>query len=947
MTPAPVDKETLRRPLLVEALIEDGVFAVLRLPFDEGTPSTSTAAWIEDALSTGLGISVQRSGREVVATAPVAYVASKPPPTGTAIDRPWVALRAVSWASDALGSKAADSPPPLLVVGALGRLLSCAGVAWRVLPTAPSEEARVLVRRRDLPATAAALSRAGHVVTPSLGVCARPPPAPKELTQECAGMGAWRLVSREEPAGVLLENHTKSEAGALRLQSRSGLYVEVRLPWDDAGTKSQASSCGRSHAASHATFSDSASSSYSLVDFRPPRGGWQRHVSSRRVGPDGEMLEVAGLPPSRHVECWRRLGSAEDQVVALELVDDTRKRAGLWLFCGSRFARVVGPKGLGLVAGNCCRSLEHLMSLKGASAVEDDLKENYEAMEGAVEAPGELRVRRDSGSDRAGELLYSASDRAVGGTATLTSVEGQVKSLALHLPSGLHELWKVHEWGFDPFAIPKQTETDREGPGASEASSPKVMIRSKRPLRSASSSRSPRRSKRKLGSDSESPKKLSSELPDPVAPPSAASAQVAAKQSAANAASTAAEEAKASAFASAFAAAAAAMAHATSAPTAAVPGPAPESQEGSKDLAGGPSALRGSLSFGFGAKKPAQGPAARGPEAGEVSRQETKPPPPLPAFFQTAIAPASETASPAPAPPQPTDKEAEHVAQQLQLQQQQQQQQQLHQQLQDHLQQQEQQQQRQLQQQQQQDPQQQKQQQQQQPPFEQQSQPWRQPEQQQQHQQHHDLQQLHQLQQQLEAHQPQHAQQPQHLQQHGYHGGGPSALLGGSLLPPPPPPPAGGCGPSGGQEAVSEYCRRENVDPGAEQALRTLPLEAQQALMKEGPLAGSNRSAMLMSRIRGNRARVRESQGAQRPQGQGAGFGGAVPPPASFAAVPPPESQRGPPSQGSGSVAPPPSSGGACAGGLHPPPPPPPGFAGGAADPLPPWKSAPAAPPPR
>lgn len=84
---------------------------------------------------------------------------------------------------------------------------------------------------------------------------------------------------------------------------------------------------------------------------------------------------------------------------------------------------------------------------------------------------------------------------------------------------------------------------------------------------------------------------------------------------------------------------------------------------------------------------------------------------------------------------------------------------------------------------------------------------------------------------------------------------GHQAASGTELFDPFQPPCDEGSGPLGGKlftaasDAVSDYCRRFGVDGAAEQALRSLPLEGQKAIMSDD-LSGTNPSALLMARIR-------------------------------------------------------------------------------------------------
>ncbi|CAK8997746.1 unnamed protein product [Durusdinium trenchii] len=286
--------------------------------------------------------------------------------------------------------------------------------------------------------------QAGHLVWP-LSALTSPSPS-SEPGLEVPGHGVWRLEKIEAPVGVVQELFSGSE-GAIRIQSRCGFYAEVR-------PSEEASCCGRCTALPAAPgVGPGVVVSKSLVNFQPPRAGfWPRHF----VRAHDEAMEVIhslaslrGSVLSRSAERWRRLEG--EKAVVLELADDTAKRVGLWLFCGRYFTRVLGHEGV--VSSCCCASLGRLKRMRG-HVVEDDLR-RYEALEGEVEAKGELRITRDVWRQSEGVVLFS-SERS---SAQLKRSGGQA-SLLLCLPSGVEE-WKVHRWEFDPFDVEEEVQAPR------------------------------------------------------------------------------------------------------------------------------------------------------------------------------------------------------------------------------------------------------------------------------------------------------------------------------------------------------------------------------------------------------------------------------------------------------------------------------------------------------
>merc|ERR1712025_126644 len=113
-------------------------------------------------------------------------------------------------------------------------------------------------------------------------------------------------------------------------------------------------------------------------------------------------------------------------MVALELISESpsrsTRRQGCWLFCGSVFARVIGPsRGEGLIAGTCCGSLEQLQRLKGEAVVLGEMKELYEAVSGTVVKPGVLRIAQQAFAPHCAGALFYNNDDSQCGTISLPS----------------------------------------------------------------------------------------------------------------------------------------------------------------------------------------------------------------------------------------------------------------------------------------------------------------------------------------------------------------------------------------------------------------------------------------------------------------------------------------------------------------------------------------------
>lgn len=425
-------------------------YAVVSFP-STTTTGESALEWLATALPAARneggangGVAAFSSGTAAGQTAvivPETAVRAVPPPKGSTVEAPWVALKAAAPSSLGEGAVTASS------LSAVGAVLTVASVRWRALPAAEAC-AILIVREEDLPVATVALTRAGHAVSPPGRVCLPVPEEDKAAPQKNVQyVGAWSLLKREDPVGATPEQHPAGD-GPIRIQAPSGVYAEVRIPVATDNFYAQASNAGY-HSIVDTSDGGRLSVRHRVVDFRPPTGC----VLGTQVKFDREVMGELSHPKGRcrneYIEAWTRL--ANGPVSALELVSETpapggggRSRAGYWLFCGDRFVRVVGPRrGEGLVAGTCCASLQQLEALVGPSGVQTELRSVYEACCGRIEAPGRMRVSREAwvpNSDE-GRLLFEDS-RAVSFT----------QNEVIHrLANGIEQRWRVRDWSMDPF----------------------------------------------------------------------------------------------------------------------------------------------------------------------------------------------------------------------------------------------------------------------------------------------------------------------------------------------------------------------------------------------------------------------------------------------------------------------------------------------------------------
>jgi len=419
MTPlpqAPPLQLSLDAPCYLEVQPID--FAVI-----SAAPDSPSAPVLAQALST-----LTAAGSEALATCTcteqgltVVVPLSAAPPG----EKPWAALGVVS------------PHTPWALAGLCGTLASAGLDA--VLHASNPSATYFLVRRSRLAAAVTTLVGVGCAVRP-LGTELNLTPIPQgPCVLPSSVLGAWREIG------------TSAAEGAIRLQVRVGLFVEIRTPSQDDCSQSQrllplraleASKCGHAELDTNGNISRRA-----MVDFQPPvrlpEGGGPRLCGS---GMDGE---------------WEQLADADASMMALELEDETPvhmngPRRGVWLFIGNRFARVMGPP-IGcrhsIIASTLSRSLSALQRLRGPE-VDAELRELYEAVVGEVEHPGLLRVlRRAGGAAEAAascDILYDASDAEFGGTVELHKDE----QIVVHsLASGGKQRWRIVEMTFDPFSL--------------------------------------------------------------------------------------------------------------------------------------------------------------------------------------------------------------------------------------------------------------------------------------------------------------------------------------------------------------------------------------------------------------------------------------------------------------------------------------------------------------
>jgi len=383
----------------------------------------------------------------------------------------WAALCIGRPGSGTAGLKVPAAPG---TAGTLSALLAEVPLGCKLLSSTGTEV--LLLREANLCMATAALVTQGHALWPAQRVCdPRPWEAAKssssqpDLLQKQAG--AWSLVQREQPLGTIVEDHTEGD-GPLRLQSSTGLFIDIRIPAADSESEFKQASCGgRCHTACLPS-GQVVSTQLRQVDFQPPGV----FASQFQVTLSSSSMECVEHPNPQSRELWARIGekgvqgspSAAD-CCALELQSEVPEpavpRTGIWIFVGKRFARVTGlARGRGLVGNTCCRSLSQLSRLRGPE-VQQELAEHYEAITGTVEKPGLLRISRHSSRPEAtGSVFHDALDDSTGDVLV-------GKECIVHiLPSGRRETWRILEWTYDPFSLAEMTQEEEASANGDELS---------------------------------------------------------------------------------------------------------------------------------------------------------------------------------------------------------------------------------------------------------------------------------------------------------------------------------------------------------------------------------------------------------------------------------------------------------------------------------------------
>eukprot|EP00930_Biecheleria_cincta_P046264 TRINITY_DN31902_c0_g1_i1.p1 TRINITY_DN31902_c0_g1~~TRINITY_DN31902_c0_g1_i1.p1 ORF type:complete len:649 (+),score=80.51 TRINITY_DN31902_c0_g1_i1:63-2009(+) len=269
-------------------------------------------------------------------------------------------------------------------------------------------------------------------------------------------LGTWILNCEESIPGAAIETSDL----AVRLQTLSGIYVDVRIPRsmiklrsleydtsDDPLSLAELSSSA-GFLAMHGEFQDIAVHHH-CMEFQPCNAMPDVRQVCWQEEKDHSILVETTLSgySCYHKQTWVRVDEPlrHHNVAALELVDDPCGRRGFWVVVGSWFGRVIGRRSSDVLANVACRSLPHALKtyaedwgLEEKAAVCD-----YEAALGRVEAPGILRVQHDFDASREGSLLLDNSTRQLRRDSNDSSI--LVETWCCSSSSSQQRRWRIRE----------------------------------------------------------------------------------------------------------------------------------------------------------------------------------------------------------------------------------------------------------------------------------------------------------------------------------------------------------------------------------------------------------------------------------------------------------------------------------------------------------------------
>eukprot|EP00928_Gymnodinium_smaydae_P094884 TRINITY_DN8049_c0_g1_i1.p1 TRINITY_DN8049_c0_g1~~TRINITY_DN8049_c0_g1_i1.p1 ORF type:complete len:655 (-),score=107.61 TRINITY_DN8049_c0_g1_i1:527-2491(-) len=232
-------------------------------------------------------------------------------------------------------------------------------------------------------------------------------------------VGVWQATHQRKNTGSRVE----AEQLAMRLVSRSGAFVEIRMPRSVVKLKAVDPDCchdvqvlaeQRASAGRISVQGDCRDTvvRVHVADFQPFIGV----PDTSRVHWDGKgnaVLHETALGSERTSceETWTRMDESLGHhcCAALELIDDAQGRHGFWIVVGSWFGRVISRKPNDQLSDLVGRSLSHIMKTyaEDLEIESGDAAFGCEASFGRVESAGVLRVLYDVNPSRETTLLLN------------------------------------------------------------------------------------------------------------------------------------------------------------------------------------------------------------------------------------------------------------------------------------------------------------------------------------------------------------------------------------------------------------------------------------------------------------------------------------------------------------------------------------------------------------
>jgi len=319
--------------------------------------------------------------------------------------------------------------PTAQPLGTLHGLLADAGFETLLFASPSAGKPCALVRASDVSPVACLLVKSGFAVGPAKQLCRAPAASlENDVTADSSRAGLW-VSGADADTGLpfSLRRQGKDLPYHSRFETDSGLFIDIRIPTRAGGPLHSIEASCSGYCVPHA---DGVARHHTL-SMQPPKPG--------PTEDEDNSLE------------WTQ--SAKGCTTVLELLS-AGPYSGLWIFSGGFFARITGlPRGEGLVGGYCCNDVSRLSQLVG-TAVDAELRGQYDAVLGCVERPGVLSMLRRSWVEAADGSVSSSFYNSELGEGGLIEVDRENGLVVHHLLGGGEQRWRILSMDEDPFTPP-------------------------------------------------------------------------------------------------------------------------------------------------------------------------------------------------------------------------------------------------------------------------------------------------------------------------------------------------------------------------------------------------------------------------------------------------------------------------------------------------------------